>query len=293
MERSSEPIISYDNITLPEKVSDVLREEIWVSESFSSELFSTIIDPVKFSASAAIFVKKGFGVVELNLIEYEIKAPAIVVIRSGQIMQVKKMSTDFDASYIVLSKKLTDAIFQFIHTSSVFSIVNSHPVVSVEESFVPYFLSFHNQLRSIVRQRENPYGYEVLLHSIIAFFFRFGYLPYEKLKSEIPTAQGRITDSFLKLVQTHYKRERFLDFYARILEITPKHLSRTVKKQTGFSAVSWIERQVVLEAQVMLKSTNLNIQQIADELNFKSQSFFGKYFKKFTGVSPKDFRNQK
>ncbi len=43
----------------------------------------------------------------------------------------------------------------------------------------------------------------------------------------------------------------------------------------------------------MLKSSNLNIQQISDELNFKSQSFFGKYFKKLTGMSPKAFRNSR
>ena len=48
---------------------------------------------------------------------------------------------------------------------------------------------------------------------------------------------------------------------------------------------------MILEAKVLLKSSNLNIQQIADELNFPSQSFFGKYFKKLTGVSPKEFRN--
>lgn len=75
------------------------------------------------------------------------------------------------------------------------------------------------------------------------------------------------------------------------MEVTPKHLSRTVKAQTGYTAVEWIERFVILEAKVLLKSSNLNIQQIADELNFPSQSFFGKYFKKFTGMSPKEFRN--
>ena len=63
--------------------------------------------------------------------------------------------------------------------------------------------------------------------------------------------------------------------------------------QTGISAVAWIERHVVLEAQVMLRSSNLNIQQISDELHFKSQSFFGKYFKKATGLSPKQFRNSR
>ena len=92
-------------------------------------------------------------------------------------------------------------------------------------------------------------------------------------------------------MQKHFKEQRFLDFYAEKLEISPKHLSRTMKKETGFSAVEWIERYVILEAKVLLKSTNLNIQQISDELNFPSQSFFGKYFKKKVGMSPKEFRN--
>ena len=92
-------------------------------------------------------------------------------------------------------------------------------------------------------------------------------------------------------MQKNFKEERFLDFYANELSITPKHLSRTVKSQTGFTAVEWIERYVILEAKVMLKSSNMTIQQIADELNFPSQSFFGKYFKKNIGVSPKEYRN--
>ena len=106
-----------------------------------------------------------------------------------------------------------------------------------------------------------------------------------------PTVQNRIADRFIRLVQEHFRTERFLDFYATKLDITPKHLSRTIKQQTGTSAVDWINRFVILEAKVMLRSSNLNIQQIAEELNFPSQSFFGKYFKKATGISPKDYRN--
>jgi AraC-like DNA-binding protein len=103
--------------------------------------------------------------------------------------------------------------------------------------------------------------------------------------------QGRMSEQFLYLVQENFREHRFLDFYAKKLEITAKHLSRTVKNQTGYTAVEWIERYVILEAKVLLKSSNLNIQQISDELNFPSQSFFGKYFKKLTGLSPKEYRN--
>ena len=108
---------------------------------------------------------------------------------------------------------------------------------------------------------------------------------------ELVSRQGRMSDQFLQLVQEHFREQRFLEFYANVLEVTPKHLSRTVKAQTGFTAVEWIERFVILEAKVLLRSSNLNIQQISAELNFPSQSFFGKYFKKITGMSPKEFRN--
>ncbi len=111
------------------------------------------------------------------------------------------------------------------------------------------------------------------------------------LMENYPIGHNRVPERFLNLVQKHFKKERFLKFYAEKLDLTPKHLSRTMKNLTGFTAVEWIERYVVLEAKVMLKASNLNIQQISDELNFPSQSFFGKYFKKNVGMSPKEFRN--
>jgi AraC-like DNA-binding protein len=46
----------------------------------------------------------------------------------------------------------------------------------------------------------------------------------------------------------------------------------------------------MLEAKALLKSTDKTIQQISDELNFPSQSFFGKYFKRRAGISPKNYR---
>ncbi|MDR1180556.1 MAG: helix-turn-helix domain-containing protein, partial [Bacteroidales bacterium] len=53
----------------------------------------------------------------------------------------------------------------------------------------------------------------------------------------------------------------------------------------------WIDNFVILEAKALLKSTNMTIQQISDELNFPSQSFFGKSFKRIVGMSPKMYRD--
>lgn len=50
---------------------------------------------------------------------------------------------------------------------------------------------------------------------------------------------------------------------------------------------------MILEAKALLRSTNLTIQQISYELNFTSQSFFGKYFKRLTGMSPKEYKENR
>ena len=153
------------------------------------------------------------------------------------------------------------------------------------------FINQFKNLREILQDSANPHASKALLFSMATFYYRTLYKCYESFEDELSIPQGRISDRFLNLVQQYFRQHRFLEFYANELEITPKHLSRTVKAQTGFTAVEWIERYVILESKVLLKSSNLNIQQIADELNFPSQSFFGKYFKKVTGMTPKEFRN--
>lgn len=88
----------------------------------------------------------------------------------------------------------------------------------------------------------------------------------------------------------HYTRERSVSFYADLLHISPQHLSTTVNKVTGKTVTEIIAKLVITDAQAKLKSTDLTIQEIAYSLNFPDISFFGKYFKRYTGMSPKQYR---
>ncbi|MDR1331291.1 MAG: helix-turn-helix domain-containing protein, partial [Tannerella sp.] len=121
------------------------------------------------------------------------------------------------------------------------------------------------------------YGAGVLFHS-------------PQAKQEEKTGQEALVEKFLNLVQTHYREERELKFYADKLGLTPMHLSKVVKAASRKSANDWIDEHVILEAKALLKSTGMTIQQISEELNFPSQSFFGKYFKRCTGMSPREYK---
>lgn len=279
------------NIDLGDNLPTILNQDFWVMEHIGPEMLSSLHEPVKFSATTWIFVNKGTCSAELNLINYQITAPALIIIEDTQIMLPKSVSEDFEASVMVISRRYRDNLLLFMTNMPLYTLMSRHPVVTVPQEIVPNIENFFNAITSSLADKSNPYYAQVLLFELATFMFKSIYKCFEPYKNEILSNQGRMSDQFLQLAQQNFKKERFLEFYANKLEVSPKHLSRTVKSQTGFSAVEWIERFVILEAKVLLKSSNLNIQQISDELNFPSQSFFGKYFKKITGMSPKEFRH--
>lgn len=279
------------NLNLPEDLSTILEQDFWMLENIGPSMLNSLSEPVKFAASTWIFVFSGSGRADINLVNHEIVSPAVVSVKSTQFLQPTYLSPDFNATVMVMSKRLSENLFLFLNSSPFAAVSLRHPVVSMPPDLVPHFKDFISETKVILSDSSNPYGSQALMYHLLLFIHRYGFKCFEPFKDEVVSRQGRMSDQFFTLVQQNFRKRRFLDFYASKLEVTPKHLSRTIKKQTGFTAVEWIERYVILEAKVLLKSSNLNIQQIADELNFPSQSFFGKYFKKQTGLSPKEFRN--
>lgn len=282
----------YD-LNLPQDVPSILEQEFWIIEDIGPEMLASIMDPVKFSATTWIFVKQGNWEADLNLINYNISGPTLVTVESSQILHPRFVSRDFKASIIVMSKVFRDNLSLLLANMPITPIMSRHAVTPFDKGALPEVAKLFDDSASIIANKENPYLVKALLFRLVTFIYNTAYEWFLPYMNEIASNQGRMSDQFLMLAQKHFREHRFLDFYAQKLEVSPKHLSRTVKAQTGYTAVEWIEKFVILEAKVLLKSSNLNIQQISDELNFASQSFFGKYFKKITGMSPKEFRNRR
>ena len=102
--------------------------------------------------------------------------------------------------------------------------------------------------------------------------------------------QDELGDRFFRLLHQYCKRERTAAFYAGKLCVTDKHLMRSIKKQTGETFRFWMTDFVVREAKILLKSTDKNIQEITEELHFPNSSFFARFFRRYTGFSPLQFR---
>lgn len=95
---------------------------------------------------------------------------------------------------------------------------------------------------------------------------------------------------FMELLLLNFRSEHLVGFYADKLALSPKYLSSIIKEFSGVSASQWINDYIVVEAKTLLKSSDMNIKQIADYLYFPNSSFFSKYFKHHTGLTPKEYR---
>ncbi len=282
--------LKYD-VVLPASASVILEHDYWAYTGLTASMLTGVKGPVKFSAAVSVFVSRGICEVDINLRTHRVKGPAIVNVHAGEIVQLHSLSEDFEASFLVMSKSFVRLMFMYIHDIRALSAVNAVTVVRLPEDLAVAFTEFYTDLTSLTATPATQSRDKAVIYSVLAFYFRTAIKAYDDILNGHDGQQTRLADRFLLLVQEYFRTERFLDFYAKKLGVTSKHLSRTIKTQTGQTAVEWIERFVILEAKVLLKSSNLNIQQISEMLHFPSQSFFGKYFKKYTGISPREFRN--
>lgn len=108
----------------------------------------------------------------------------------------------------------------------------------------------------------------------------------------LPKQENTHFENFMRMLEENYKTEHSIKFYSDKMSLTPKYLSLMIKKVSGKLATEWIDDYLVLEAKNLIKYSSMSIQEIAYALNFPNQSFFGKYFKRHTGLSPKAYRLQ-
>lgn len=256
---------------------------------------SVLDSPRKFIFQLLVRHFAGSAKIKVDMVEYDLSEPInLITVMSGQILMVEHISDDFDGVVVVMSNSFVESMFIYVNNALPLNVATrSNCVKHLSNSEVDLSDMFLKAIAQVLRNQTNPYLDRVLQHVLMAIFYSS-----EEIRNQLETESGAYTSAdaiskeFMRLVKDNFRSERQLQFYADKLCITPRYLSRVVKECTGSSAADWIERYVVLEARALLKSTSMTIQQISDELNFPSQTFFGKYFKRRVGMSPKLYRRQ-
>lgn len=172
--------------------------------------------------------------------------------------------------------------------TSIFSYSRYIPVMQVSDSKFDDFQSYFRFLYKESNEK-STYQDEILRSILYALILEINgeYDAQYNLNTGAEIKAHDLSDKFFQLLAVYYKENRTVQFYADKLNITSKYLTTAIKKTTGRPVLEWLHEAVLVEAKMLLKTTDLTVQEISDRLNFSSPSAFVQFFKKHTGTTPK------
>jgi AraC-like DNA-binding protein len=241
--------------------------------------------------TVAVICTKGYAEGSLNLKPYVSQTPSITVSRPGEILHYEHVSKDFSGFIVVISKRFADSLLTNMQERlSLRLAFADSPCLPLNRPELKTALEYYGLLKKTREVEDIHVCREIVKHLTLAFYYTMISRSHILSGNMQPPKQDVLFDRFMTLVQNNFREQRNVAFYADQLCLTPKYLSKVIRNNSGASAGEWIDSYVMLEAKALLRSTGMSIRQISDELNFPSQSFFGKYFKRMVGVSPKEYR---
>lgn len=249
--------------------------------------------PCWIKAEIVVLCKKGDIDASINLVDYHVSDNSFLVVLPGSIFQVNQIRGDVEIYFAGFSSDFLRSLNPVKSLLDITYTIKHNPVVPLKEEMVEliedYFkLGIRTKEHFSLENRElSRHLYYCLIYAISSLYSN------RKVDTGNLSPAERISQDFGQLVLDHYTKEKNVAFYASKLGITAAYLSTIVKQTTGRTCMEIISNMVIMDAKAQLKSTNLPIYQIADSLNFNNVSFFGKYFKRYVGVSPQEYRNSK
>ena len=237
-----------------------------------------------------IVITKGSFSCIADCCSYSLRAPALAMFLPGQIVESLQVDDEFAGFGLMMSEKFTNSMDLPVGLQERL-FIKATQFYAVSDEVVEALVSCYKHVSSVMQQPNHPYKEEIIKHLFSAYYYGLGYYLHGfQTTATAMSLQQTMCDKFVSLVSTHFKEHRDIGFYADRLCVSNKYLSSLLKQETGITALEWIEKYVVMYAKNCLSSTAMTVQQISDELNFSTQSVFGKYFKRVEGVSPMTYR---
>ncbi|WP_277638430.1 helix-turn-helix domain-containing protein [Bacteroides graminisolvens] len=301
-----DPYIVLDLKALPEYLNVAsLGEALILHDNFERKIRWGCTDetdfknyPIKLSSTMILFFcLEGEVHLRGSMQECHMKKNDVVFAKSGLFGEVNYMSRDIKFALVAMSEEFYFPIFSGFDTSMLQKELITNPICSLPEYSINEDITLYN----LIKDRLNNHSKDALLEEIIKGYLQaltFNVYSQYKMVSERSskekqpklTRQQEIFNRFMELLQENYTQERNTNFYADKLCITPRYLSRIIHSVSGHFASDHIDLFVVAEAKQLLRGKKYTILQVSEMLNFTSQSLFGRYFKKFTGYSPKQYK---
>lgn len=238
-------------------------------------------------------VLKGSMKTQIHFSEYEVQEGDIAIVPPQIMIETKSLSEDAEIVTIGLSLDFIST-FPILREFVMNDQIRWQPIIKLDQEELLLQKELIKLIEKVYYKKQSSHKTEMLKHLVMSLIHLMTekYQNVPSLKNQTKNRTHEIIDNFYSLVSKYAHKQRNVQFYADKLHLSTQYLSSFLKQNTGKSTLQWIDHVLVLHAKTLLKSSNLSIKEISNELEFTDTSVFCRYFKRNTGISPKLYREE-
>lgn len=249
--------------------------------------------PQVLTYGAILICRKGMAMLNVNYKDWELYEGAVITLFPNDVVELK-IDGNFEAEILKYNPSLLrEASLQLEQT--VYSSLRKDRC----RQDTPVVTNIINGMFALLKvyfdQSECTCISQLVLCQLKAFFIGF----HEYLQrnpqyhpDEVKSYRVReLFNRFMMLLERDFKISRDVNYYARQMNISSKYLTNIVSQVTGHTPKTIIDQYVILQLKMQLKRSMQSVKEMAWEFHFADVSFFCRYFKKHTGLTPQQIRS--
>ncbi|MGV6831633.1 MAG: helix-turn-helix domain-containing protein [bacterium] len=284
------------NIEFEHKNATGLGLEMLTLDNIRNRVGNLDHDPGKahqLTFNLLVFYTKGSGKHLIDFVWHDVQENMVVHLVKGQI-NAFDLASDLEGYLVVFTDDFLQKQLAMLPKNELVRLFNPHlflPTLNTapNKNVRAYFDQFYEEFTNNDMESQKNLISEALFTII---FSKLEALKQDQTTHLKPSLKLEQFLKFKELVTEYFTQSRNADFYAEKLNITYKHLNAICKEILETTAKGFIDDYLILEAKRRLINSSIKSNELAFELGFNEPTNFIKYFKKFTGFTPNQFKKQ-
>ncbi len=241
----------------------------------------------------AFVCTQGEAELYINFKPHKVKKGTMVINSPRNIIQIINSTKDYKGSVIIVSEEfMRKTIVDLRQIATEIFQLHLNPCINMQPVAYETFNKYYELIEFIIGSNNNVSTQDSLRSLIVSLVLNLKdqLIEHNKIYNADNSRNHKIFNDFILLLSSSCVNEKRVAYYADKFHLTPKYFSAIVKQVSGQSASQWIDEYLLLEAQILLRTSTLSIQEIGNRLEFANASFFSKYFKQHLGITPGQYR---
>ena len=298
MKTDSTPIITLESLKQYTDLVVYMSENVTILNDIN-KIIRRNHHVAKLGCMMMVFCEEGEANIHINGNPFLLQKGFCAILTPGTVIQSYTLAPDWTTKIFAVSQSfLTETVSLKKETWNILHYLYHHPIFPINRDTTYKMYLYKELLLTLIQEKPHAYSqrtrsfhFSGMLCEMFAMLNQL--IPDHERKSIQQNRGAMITRDFIHLVNADNGTHRSVSYYADKLCYSPKYLCAVIKEATGKTPMQFIQENTIKQIKYKLRHSDMSIKEIADAFDFPNPSFFGKFVKAQTGMTPLQCRMSK